>query len=126
MSTKKVDSLVPKFSLCVRIPEHASLGSIEAKCRIYQCVLFSRLYDWLNWECFVVVIVVVVVVVVVIIIVYINLDQCEDISAVYVIQVNYACGISSNSTPLCDNWPSFTVYLSPPAVLTQMPRGLCS
>ena len=57
------------------------------------CPLFKTIWNWLNWECFVVVVIVVV---------YINLDQCENISAVYVIQVNYTCGIS-NSTPLCDN-----------------------
>ena len=62
-------------------------------------LLFKTVWNWLNWEGFVVFVVVIVVVVIV---VYVNLDQCEDISAVHVIQVNYACGIS-NSTPLCDN-----------------------
>ena len=47
-------------------------------------LLFKTVF-WLNWEGFVVIVVVIVVIIVV---VYVNLDQCEDISAIYVIQVN--------------------------------------
>ena len=43
-----------------------------------------------------------------------HVDQCENISAVYVIQVNNVRGISSNLTALPDSWPLITLYDSPP------------